>query len=300
MSQLVKKIRTDQGDLQIDYNALANLPTISNPNLLINSDFRNPINQRGKTIYEGQTTKIYTVDKWCLNTSSVDRMVKILDGYLNFINNSSTFGYFIQHFENKLPKDYYTITVNVKAISGSVWVGNVLGKSSQSVEWGNVKSFKLSSGINTFTFFGELMGLYFLADPSSAVDLYWVKLEQGVVSTSFVPRLYADELALCRRYSAMFNLKWNTFMYGENMAWFSIPLSNEMIDAKKYITTTNTTYSFIAAGGTTFNDIVIDSINYEIVNGEAIIQVGGNYGATTFIPAMVFDDFNIFIDCDLY
>ena len=38
MSQYIKKIRTDQGDLQIDYNALANLPTISNPNLLINSD----------------------------------------------------------------------------------------------------------------------------------------------------------------------------------------------------------------------------------------------------------------------
>jgi len=57
MSQLVKKIRTSAGDCQIDYNALANLPAIGNPNLLINSDFRNPINQRGITKYEGQNSK---------------------------------------------------------------------------------------------------------------------------------------------------------------------------------------------------------------------------------------------------
>lgn len=50
MADLIKKIRTEQGDLQIDYSALANLPSINN-NLLINSDFRNPVNQRGETTY---------------------------------------------------------------------------------------------------------------------------------------------------------------------------------------------------------------------------------------------------------
>ena len=42
MSQYVTKIKTSDGDLQIDYNALANLPELntmfSNPNLLINGD----------------------------------------------------------------------------------------------------------------------------------------------------------------------------------------------------------------------------------------------------------------------
>ena len=55
MADYITKIRTDKGDLPIDYNALANLPTISNPNLLINADFRNPVNQRGKTVYEEAT-----------------------------------------------------------------------------------------------------------------------------------------------------------------------------------------------------------------------------------------------------
>jgi hypothetical protein len=56
MPEYVTKIRTSQGDLPVDYNSLANLPELntmfSNPNLLINSDFRNPVNQRGATTYQ--------------------------------------------------------------------------------------------------------------------------------------------------------------------------------------------------------------------------------------------------------
>lgn len=37
MSQYITKIRTESGDLQIDYNALANLPTINDR--LLNEDF---------------------------------------------------------------------------------------------------------------------------------------------------------------------------------------------------------------------------------------------------------------------
>ena len=41
---------------------------LTNPNLLINSDFRNPINQRGSTTYEISNfwKNIYTVDRWIL------------------------------------------------------------------------------------------------------------------------------------------------------------------------------------------------------------------------------------------
>ena len=37
---------------------------VANPNLLINSDFRSPINQRGKTSYTATTNFLYTVDRW--------------------------------------------------------------------------------------------------------------------------------------------------------------------------------------------------------------------------------------------
>ena len=61
MANLIKKIRTDAGDVQIDYNALANLPSINN-NLLINGNFS--INQRGSTSYIQTNTWKYSVDRW--------------------------------------------------------------------------------------------------------------------------------------------------------------------------------------------------------------------------------------------
>ena len=201
MSQYINKIRTDAGDLQINYNALANLPTISNPNLLINSDFRNPVNQRGQTTYIGATDKTYTIDRWCHNTTDEGRTLQVLNGYVKYSNPNTTYqSFWLQHFERKLEDGYYTITVNVKSVTKDVWVGNMLGDSSSSVKWGNSSTFALKSGINTFTFYGSAIGLYFQASISSSVELYWVKLEYGNTPTAFVPRLYGEELALCRRY----------------------------------------------------------------------------------------------------
>lgn len=201
MSQYVTKIRTDQGDKQIDYNALANLPTISNPNLLINSDFRYPVNQRGSTVYEGWDRRVYTIDRWCLSATDYDRTIEICGGYIRYTNPNDQYqSFWLQQFERTLPEDDYTITVAVKSVTGNnVWVGNLINGSS-GVEWGNSSSFNLQPGINTFTFHGECAGLYFQASILSAVELYWVKLEVGTTSTKFSPRLFQEEMHLCRRY----------------------------------------------------------------------------------------------------
>lgn len=201
MSQLVKKIRTESGDLQIDYNALANLPTISNPNLLINSDFRSPINQRCGTTYEGWGTRVYTIDRWCLSATDYGRTLEVCDGYVRYTNQNETYqSFWLQQFERTLPEDDYTITVAVKSVTGNnVWVGNLINGTS-GVEWGNSSCFNLQPGINTFTFHGECAGLYFQASISSAAELYWVKLEVGTASTKFSPRMFQEELHLCRRY----------------------------------------------------------------------------------------------------
>lgn len=202
MSDYVTKIRTDKGDLPIDYNALANLPTIGNPNLLINSYFNNPVNQRGGTVYEGHTERVYTIDRWCLSATDYGRKIEVCDGYIRYTNPNETYqSFFLQQFERAYPVDYYTITVNVKSVTGNnVWVGNLVSSGSGEVIWGNSSCFNLRPGINVFTFHGECAGLYFQASISSAVELYWVKLEHGKNSTQFTPNTYAEENEQCRRY----------------------------------------------------------------------------------------------------
>lgn len=189
MANLVKKIRTNAGDVQIDYNALANLPAINN-NLLINSDFRNPVNQRGKTSYTGTGSNIlYTVDRWgVINGPTVtiqqDDSLKIKNP-----SNSAYSARFKQIFEKALPVDFYTISVKVKSNTNKVYINNL----------GEIQAG--FTGIYSHTSIERsLSEIDIIIAPGATIEIEWIKLEQGSIATPFVPRLKGEELALCQRY----------------------------------------------------------------------------------------------------
>ena len=194
MSQYINKIRTKEGDKQIDYNALANLPTISNPNLLINSDFRNPINQRGKTTYTGGEPKVYTIDRWCMGNNDFSRTVNIVNGGVKITNPNTTYNAtFQQIFENALPQGTYTISVNVISKNGD---GIFYCTSPNSSTKKN-----LVVGLNTLTLTDiAINSVRIEVSPSSDITLEWVKLEIGDTATPFSPRPYAEEVILCKRF----------------------------------------------------------------------------------------------------
>lgn len=194
MSTYIKRIRTESGDLQIDYNALANLP--SNPNLLVNSDFRAPINQRGKTSYSNESDwkYCYCIDRWAtiggLNTNTVT----VNSGSITITNNASDGMQFRQWFETDYDKCYYqstyTATIKVRSISGTVKVQM------------NDNTFvgTLQSGLNVIT--ANCAPLFFSLDIGAkcSVEIEYIKLEHGSVSTPLASRLYQEELLICRRY----------------------------------------------------------------------------------------------------
>ena len=200
MSTYIKKIRTDSGDLQIDYNALANLPELntmfSNPNLLINSDFRNPVNQRGQTSYKSTAnnfTRIFTIDRWNMQNGCE---CIINDASITLKGDSAASGasMFCQVME-VLPADTYTLQVKVKSMSNGADI-KVTNSSSQDVFTNN-----LYTGLNTFTITNtDVFFITICLGSDSVIELEWIKLEQGSVGTPFVPRLYGEELALCQRY----------------------------------------------------------------------------------------------------
>ena len=55
--------KLDHTAQQID-DAVALAPQLSNPNLLDNWYFGNPVNQRGQTEYNTGVPTIYTIDRW--------------------------------------------------------------------------------------------------------------------------------------------------------------------------------------------------------------------------------------------
>ena len=197
MSQYVTKIRTEQGDKQIDYNALANLPDLknmfSNPNLLINSDFRNPVNQRGATSYKNTNSSkdTYNIDRWRGNYGTE---ITVNSGSITVAGGTSLNRYFYQTFEHTL-SGTFTFSFNITNLQGNVSMYYVDGSGSKTtgVPIGETKMTFTATNLKT-------IGFLLPKTNGISMTINWAKLEVGSIATPFVPRLYAEELMLCQRY----------------------------------------------------------------------------------------------------
>ena len=171
------------------YNEIASL---SNPNLLINGDFQ--VWQRGEN-FESRTNEVYYVaDRWraySVKATKVDCGISLQSGQIGENDHN---GSIIQPFENLLEPNTYTISVKVKSVTGVVEVY---------FEKMPDNAIVLHDGINTFTLDVTqkiVTGITIRLQMGASVEIEWVKLEQGLKATPFIPRLYAEELMLCRRY----------------------------------------------------------------------------------------------------
>ena len=164
----------------------------SNPNLLINPDFK--INQRGSTIY----TTGYTVDRWRITSATLNATTKTLS------NSNSASGTFLQSLENK-PTGTFTVTLNVASVTGTV-----------KFSWKDGSTYKtgvtISKGLNTYTFTASSLTWVGIDIASGAsVQLNYMKLEESSVATPFIKPNKAEELAKCQYYTVVFE-PWRTIL----------------------------------------------------------------------------------------
>lgn len=158
----------------------------SNPNLLINPDFK--INQRGQATYETSGAgQIYSVDRWRLGRGKV---TVNSDGTVTVTATGGTTneeGYYQQYLENAISGDY-TVSMEVISVSGAVRIA-IDGA------WKNIKS-----GLNVFHGITGTGAVGLQLANGASITLKWVKLEQGSVATPFVAPNPAEELIKCQRY----------------------------------------------------------------------------------------------------
>lgn len=138
------------------------IPTISNPNLLINPDFK--INQRGSTDAKVEyhqnmpilASQRYTVDRW-----------RIMGGKTNIIDGKFVLnGTIIQVIENSIGTDF---TASISVENGSA-------------------TASYDDTTKTFTITGE------------NATLNWAKLEHGKTATTFIQPEPTTEMMKCKRY----------------------------------------------------------------------------------------------------
>lgn len=164
----------------------------SNPNLLINPDFK--INQRGATSYTSavaQTIKIvYSVDRWSLYGHS---LTVNSDKSVTITPTTYSDGALIQKLETPVDGDI-TVQVYAVGVSGTATVSVGPSDGSSTTEIGTLKN-----GLNTFTFSKGIKRLV-IRVKSGTLTLKYAKVEQGTVATSFVAPNPAEELVKCKQY----------------------------------------------------------------------------------------------------
>lgn len=175
----------------------------SNPNLLINPDFR--INQREKNTYSS-TGAGCTVDRWV--GTNVQTVVNS-DGTVSVSSLSGT-GYYTQHEEN-ISYGKHTYSIYVQAITGTV-KAFYKSKDSKDVELGT-----LNQGLNTFTSIDDgFKSFYLSVAGGSSVTLKYAKVEQGTVATTFIAPNMAEELIKCYRFYQIVSIDMSNISFDGN------------------------------------------------------------------------------------
>lgn len=175
--------------------------SISNPNLLINPNFK--INQRGKTEV---TAAGYTADCWYLRAASGYK-VTVEDGGLRIANTvgETTIGTVVWQViplsEMNLRGCTLTVSAKISEVVGTTGLRFITDGTAPA----GLQITK--DGIYTVTYtIGEYtnnVGVGLVSASADCSALFeWVKIELGSVATPFVPPDPATELAKCQRYYA--------------------------------------------------------------------------------------------------
>lgn len=170
----------------------------SNPNLLHNWDFTNPVNQRGESSYSG--TGIYTIDRWKTFNASVT--VNLYDN-VSLSRNYGLFGQMVDNYGAYKGKTI-TFSVDVSSYSGNDLV--LIINDGVEVTGASIVSNGITKVTRTISNSAPqiLVGIQnnSLTTTETLVPLR-AKLERGSVSTlaNDSPADYWEQLMLCQRYA---------------------------------------------------------------------------------------------------
>ena len=181
-------------------------------NLLDNSDFRNPVNQRGETNY---TAAGYTIDRWNINSNISSMDVK--NGYIAVTSKSGANGLFRQYLESELLFGK-TVTFAVKVKDGDLLIASGQYPASTSTSEATVAS-KTSSKIDIYiTAQPNQAALQVRVNNGGTVNLEWAALYEGEYTADTLPEYrckgYGAELAECQRYCLVIDYSTNNYITG--------------------------------------------------------------------------------------
>lgn len=221
---------------EFDYTFQGKIDALSNPNLLINGDFSVWQRNNGKKDYyfttENSEVKVIS-DRWFFITNSNEpKIISVVgksSGNIEISNNgTNSVGVSYQqrvelteNIKKRLTNEKVTLSFRMKSTIPFECGAYLSFRTTDMTSVGTLlKSFNVTSEFVVYQFTFEmnkpyvsnytglevrLFGSSKKIPAGAKVELDYVKLEFGDFATPFVPRLYAEELQLCRRYYQNFN-----------------------------------------------------------------------------------------------
>ncbi len=212
VAQNADKLTEHAEDSSIHLTAENAAALVSNPNVLINSDFRSVINQRGQTEY---TDAGYTVDRWA-NERNVEKVI-VNDGYVTFERTELSYNPTLyQRVENAAALSGKNITISLRYRTQQAHyrirlLTQTAGGEATELKLTNLPvseefttasyTFTMPEGLTALTIGihdrGVSVGTGAVGDK---IDIEWIKCEVGTYATPLTPHDPAAELARCQRY----------------------------------------------------------------------------------------------------
>lgn len=232
---------------------------VSRPNLLDNTDFSNPVNQRN---IEPSTWSYaeYGLDRW---RSGGRTVVTSISPTLDFHRTENTLatGYVYQKIELLDESKTYTFSAMVNGrIITCTDTFPVSGENSH--DFGDVRI--------AFNRFGDNycgMVIYTPEDNSKVVSVAWCKLEEGDFPTAWEKPDYMTELLKCKKYYRYFFVKSIAYNVSSNLMTFMIPVDIDGMREKPVSTLRDPTISPNGGGalsGFTFSITSSDNFRVQI------------------------------------
>lgn len=233
----------DSSNSPVEQMSVKKYSQTSNPNLLDNTNFFNPINQRNQTSYSNtDAAPKYSIDRWQVLGGTFDVQTRTY-------TSNSTLGPYGNQFRQYIPLGDISIgdTITVSSvINNTKYVftttvpqyGDAVADAPFLLEttWGGFKMITREAEHAAL--------LTMVVNVSQSITVDWIKMEFGNFATPYVPKGYGAELAECLRYFQRVYADWRIYPTLKDMLYRFSQSTLQVMRIKPTISAHGTPYTF--------------------------------------------------------
>lgn len=266
----------DSSNSPVEQMSVKKYSQTSNPNLLDNTNFFNPINQRNQTSYSNtDAAPKYSIDRWQVLGGTFDVQTRTY-------TSNSTLGIYGNQFRQYIPLE------NV-SIGDTITVSSVINDTRQIFtttipQYGDSVAdapFLLETtwgGFKMITREAEHAALLtMVVNVSQSITVDWIKMEFGNFATPYVPKGYGAELAECLRYFQRVYADWRIYPTLKDMPYRFSQSTLQVMRIKPTISAHGTPYTF----GCTINALDAQPMAFTVET--KITEQGQNSAAASML-----------------